>query len=511
MSDQKPVEGTQIVEPKIDAPVAPAAPKPPITKEAVRQAYKNRDAEKIKQMSADIDAANAPASQTSAQPVQASAATQPPEPAKKTFNVRYAGREINHPDDDSYLNEGGFPNLKRRAIILKETLRDKETEIEEARKYGSQTAAEKEQTLKELDLIKKQLAEAQTQIKSQSAAIPAPAQAPAAAQQRVDTALDLTPPEKPVYSGSDRTLWSEDDWKKNALYEEESSKYMAKLADAIRMGQSAGIKQEEIAALASKIADEKVQAISAQMSDKFKRIESWEADQKKQIAERQQKLAENKLYSEIDAFQKKHEEFKTAKDVREIAPGVFTWIQAIADKNGVKLPYGYTKEQFDKFWVDASGIARKFIDEDPDVLKKSEGIDPPDGTREYIDLFTVLDYRNKIAPNQTLDEAYAAYSEKMGWNQRAHDDAQREGLLRGVRSAQRSLSTVQQDYATNLPNRMAGQAAAPTSAQDDAAILAEAAKGSRAYATIQGDPEKKKRFDAAMSRLNQAQQPVLTS
>jgi len=358
------------------------------------------------------------------------------EKAKREFKVYFKNREVIENDEDTYLGQGSHGKLKRQFILNRESLKDAEEEIQRALQFGNSTKAE-------YDALKEKYEEAVAKLKVVPAASPVPAQqssAPKTEAAAAPTKIEI--PEPPKFDEKDRSLWTEEMWDEQAQYE---SKLREALVSSINRPTTA-TSSEETRALR-----EELNTIKAEREAEKARIDD---DKKRRDAE----AAEGAMWGEFSTMQNRFKDFSTKKPVKELHEAVLKWMDKVAGANGVTMPYGANAQQVEQYNMLRGGIVGKYLVKDQDVIKKSEGLDPPEDYKQYFELADIWQKKQsyvksgKLGPAASLEDAYLIDLRESGKLDQATDGLEQESYRNGANGVLNGIESHQKQYAQNLDN-----------------------------------------------------------
>lgn len=340
-----------------------------------------------KKKSAPPEPAPAPEPPAAPAPTAAPAEAEPKqetssEPVKK-FKVAYRGIEHDFDDLDGLLGHKNTGALKKAYLKQKLYLKDIEGDREQLRdslKTYEQKARELEERLK--------------------APPPAPAPAPVAAAPKVELPQAPTMPDLP----SDVVDWTAEHQKKFWDYQRAQNEYSQKIAQFVQAP-----RQEPPAPAPAQLPPE------IQSELQTLRMEREQAAREKRVSE---------YWDRIESFQTRHKDaFTTPKRVRELHTEVGTWMDRLAQANGVSkpaTPENPNDAQWQSYRNSRNVITQKFLDNDESVVKAAEGLEAPQGYDAYFKLVEIEKlhdgYKNqgKLGPKASIDDAYLLHLQETG-------------------------------------------------------------------------------------------------
>jgi hypothetical protein len=458
----------------------------PITKESIKEMRKNRDIDGIRKVG-DPKPSDVPLA-----PSAVPDAPKPPETEAKDrkFNVKYQGRTILRDDPDHMLGLGNLPAVKRKLIMAEEEAKLIQGDLEDARKFGFSTAAER-------DELKKRLAENEKLIEDLKKQSVKPAEpAPAAAVAPVAPVVDDI--EIPNLPDGDPVNWSAEHGtaiKKTLVALHEQNK---KLNQAF-----AQMKAQPAAVQATPEFKAELDSIKKELAEQKQKNEQLYAAAQKANSD----VAESAFWNQYSEFQTLHDDLGTPKPLKDVHQDVDRWMIKLAAANGHRMPIGGTQEQMKAFDNMKRSIAARYLEGDEAIVKQSDGIEPPDGHKAYFAIAELDQKRRQLIADgylgnkTTLEDAFRFDLMRNGSLDEATARMESDKIKQGVRATLDAIKS-SGDFAKPLPNNAGSDSAVPVKLESgDRDNILQMARTPRGLREIMGNPDLTKKYEMVMAQL----------
>jgi hypothetical protein len=257
------------------------------------------------------------------------------------------------------------------------------------------------------------------------------------------------PPQRPILSTNDPSLYTEDDIKKMDDYTKSSNDFYNRLVDYV-----ANIE------LRSKPT---IDPLKNELSDIKSRLSQYDEERRILQEERQRLIDEkndNEHWKQFDDFQNKHKTFKTKLPVKELNEAMNKWMDSIAEANGVHR--SDNNGDISNYFAQRANVVTKYMSNDSQVLQNAQGINPPEDYQTFFKLLDVYHqlntYRDNtiLGQNASLHDAYLRMKDDAG---EITDSINAAILNERSNAAQQFATGVQQlqQHAVNIdPKQSAG-------------------------------------------------------
>jgi hypothetical protein len=424
------------------------------------------------------------------------------EKQKRVFKLKYNGEEVEIDDEDKFLGHKNFGSLKFAAAQSRVRSKKLEEQLAEAKRFAedrnNQTVEyqQKYSNLeKELAAERKRAEDLLTKINQQVAP------APVASVPVQDVQIEIG--DAPVYPEipDDPTDWTSDDAKKDKAYKKELTEYNKKMREAI-----------------TSLSKAKPAVVAQIPDDVKKKLEEFDS-LKKDFDTRKQEIASEKAtfeakkkskeyWDSLESFQKEHAEYKTNKPVEEKHKEILSWMDKIAEANGISKPLGATAEQASTYENAKNDIVYKFLHNDEQVVANANGVEHPEDYQQYFQLAELVKKRNEYIQSgelgnaASLDSAFALMMHKEGRLTDSVNSLATDERSKGAKAVLDSIRNVDATYARTIPNS-APKAGTDTNEMtlQEAIALVTQAQTDKGMKEIKLNPELNKRYEAAKFKL----------
>lgn len=345
---------------------------------------------------------------TTEEPTKTEEKTDPTEEAKK-FTVHWQGEKIEREDVNNLLGYKTTGDLK--AAFIKQELANK---------------AREQDLLNRLNEANEKL----SQPKPQQPPPPQPRRTVAPPVQTKPIERPV-PPELPVLSTQDPTLYTEEDIAKLQAHQKATGEFNQKMinyVDSVRNqpGRTEPSVRKELDEL-KKWREEAGSLISA--------VEK----EKQELEQERREIDHWKRFSD---FMDKHDSFKTPLPPKQMNEKMQEWMDSVATANGVQPANG---QRDDNYMYNRAIIVSKFLANDPQTIQNAQGIKTPEGHEAY---FKMLELNNALgkyidsdvfSKNATLEDAYLRMKA---------DSGEMENDIETMRTQERTKAT--QEFASGV-------------------------------------------------------------
>jgi len=432
-------------------------------------------------------------------PVEEPSETQETKPAteeeKKLFKVTYHGNAHEIEDPNGLLGFETTGHLKRAKVHGDLRIKDLESRYEEATNHARSAAAK----LAELEAKYKEL-------EGKAASTPAPQQAPQQAPAENSTATSqaaekverpVAPPYPALSTNDPNDYTSEDiekltEWQgKQTAYMEQNTKYLDYLTNlAERKSEIPSAEIDRIVQDRTKDQESQIRALQ----EKLKEVDNEKATI-------QQQKAEQEYWDHFTRFQSQHKQFSTPAPLPELHKKVGKWMDDLAAAHGHNppyTPYDANSEQWQAYNRMRSAIVDSYLSGNQETLNKSEGVNPPDGYKEY---FKLGDLYRELKPiierGNTFHQAYLIHLDETGQLDQTVDELRVEERAKASKATGDALRD-HTNHPSAIPNDVAQQGQPGQGiSEGDISWLMGVLDDPTAYASL--PPDQQKRADAIAS------------
>ena len=442
-----------------------AEPQAPTAEQIVEMA-RNRDTTALNALDPESQGAAPKPPEGTPPAAAASSEGQPPAPSaapaqapKKVFEVQYGQEKFAMSDDDGFLGHKDVEGLKRKAAHEERHIKQLVTDNASARLAADEAIRKSREAAEEAARLRKELENERASRAVAAAQQPAPVAAQAAAaqaSQAVAAKVELpNRPQRPKNAWSPDTNTPEDVKEWNDYFEGMDS-YNAKLAEAIRSQPAPANVDPKI--FEAEI-EKRVQERTKPLSERLEKIESSQAASQADIDREKAEIAAEKMWNGFGHFQENHKAFATQKPLKELHEEVTAWSDQVATACGYSLPYGASPQQRQQYVDTRQRLVQSYLDKDPTVVARVQGIDPPAGHEQYYEVASI----NQIAQqhNVSLNEALAIHLTRKGTIDGGMESLRVASEQAGRESVARALAD-SGNLAKPIPNDIAQRQVAPT-------------------------------------------------
>ncbi len=468
----------------------------PITPESLNEMVLNRDTEGLAKATEALEQSVQPAEQSFAPPTPApdqqdvsdptpdtkvdpQADAQSAEPTAKFFKTNFRGEEVSVPDDDTYLGQKSFGHLKKGFVHAQQDVKLHREEAQKSRVVAEHAVRARVALEAQVKELKGRLGNAQPAAPTTPTPQPASSTPPPVPQPA--PVAPLVAPEAPDYPDlpSNTIDWSEEHHREFKEYHNKLKAHQGSMVSYVDQRVERAV-QPTTGQLAPEVqADiDAIKAENAKFKERFDK-------QDQSVAAQEQEIETSNYWNSVEAIRRKHpSEFGDPESapIQTLHKSVVDWTHNLAAALGAQKPYVAYNPQNNE-WKEydraRSTIVNAYRKNDPEILKKAEGVNPPSGWEQYYQTSDLIAYRGQLVSEgilgekASLQDAWVHKFEKDGNFEKGIESVQRETQESTASNIIEVMTDQQANSAHTISNDHAGaQANTGLSVEQEKALLA---------------------------------------
>jgi hypothetical protein len=363
----------------------------------------------------------------------------------KKFKVRYRGADVELDDSDGFLGYKDVENLKKENAHKRLYLTEVEGKEKEAREKVAAVTREVEET-------KRLLKEAQDKLAATPAApaAAAPSAAPVSPEPKPEVPKA---PKKPSKKLDPLDEESQGEWQK---YFEEASDYQVKVEAFL-----SNMKPEVRAEIPQEFKTE-FESLKTKVAGYEQHFSTAKSQKEKDDAD----AARTKMWNARAEFQSSHNDYATAKPLREIDRELIVWSDRLASLNGLtqpSKPYNLQDPDWFNYEKTRTELIGKYANGDQKVVESAGTFVPPEEYKKFIAIME-LELKRKqmvdegiLGQKATLHDAFVKDFDASGKMAETLSAVEKENLIKGVKGVTQALDDVRNNTAVVLPPEVGGK------------------------------------------------------